>query len=134
VQGVSSPLSAIFPRMDLGRLDVCLRVKDARSSRTFYESLGFRRVEGEDAKGWAVVVNGVARIGLFEAAHMGADAFSLNFRGANMATIAAHLQLQGYSPEGEAVIRPDGTGSINLRDPDGHLIFFDTAPGETKKT
>jgi len=56
--------------MDLGWLDVCLRFEDVRVSREFYEGLGFRLVEGADKEGWAVVVNGDARIGLFARQYM----------------------------------------------------------------
>jgi lactoylglutathione lyase len=117
--------------MDLGWLDVCLRVANVQRSRAFYEGLGFRRVEGEDDEGWAVVVNGNARIGLFEASFMN-DAYSLNFRGGNMQANVSELKNRGYGFESEPVVKPDGSGSARLRDPDGNLVFLDCAPGEVK--
>jgi hypothetical protein len=94
--------------------------------------LGFRKVEGEEDAGWAVVTNGDLRLGLFEAQHMGENQVCLNFRGGDVFTIAQTLAENGYSfasgPNGSA----DGGASASLRDPDGHLIFFDTAPGEKK--
>lgn len=118
--------------MDLGWCDVCLRVASAKASREFYEKLGFRRVEGEDSEGWAVVTNGDQRLGLYEAKHMGADAVTINFRGGNVPEICRALEAQGI------VFADDSSQhkhewSRTLRDPDGYNIFFDTAPGETKK-
>lgn len=119
--------------MNLGWLDVCLRVQDARISREFYEKLGFHRVEGDDAEGWAVMVCGESRIGLYEAKHMEGDPFSLNFRGGDVAANATELESKGLSLEGSLFVSHQGGASARLRDPDGHMIFLDTAPGETKK-
>ena len=119
--------------MELGWLDVCLRVKDVSASRRFYEGLGFRRVEGDDAEGWAVVVNGDARIGLFSPRYMTDSAFSLNFRGGDVSAIAAELRKRGYQFSSGPSIGAEGGASATLKDPDGHVIFFDSAPGETKK-
>ena len=119
--------------MELGWLDVCLRVENVRISRTFYQELGFRRVEGEDEEGWAVVVNGEARLGLFEPKYM-SQQVTLNFRGGDVGAITSELSRRGFEFVEEPKSSPDGSGSAVLRDPDGHTIFFDTAPGETKKT
>ena len=120
--------------MDLGWLDVCLRVADVAVSRAYYEGLGFRPVEGDDAQGWAVMVNGEARIGLYEAVHMEGDAFSLNFRGGDVVAIAADLKAKGYAFHKDLHLSNQGGASARLMDPDGHAIFFDCAPGESKKT
>ncbi len=119
--------------MNLGWLDVCLRVANAQLSREYYEGLGFHRVEGDDAEGWAVVVNGEARIGLYEAAHMEGDPFCLNFRGGDVPAIAEALAGQGYSLSKELHVSAQGGASAKLKDPDGHALFFDCAPGETRK-
>ena len=120
--------------MNLGWLDVCLRVADVATSRKFYEGLGFKRVEGDDDEGWAVVVNGESRLGLFSATFMGEDAFSLNFRGGDVIANGAALAAAGYTFESEPAPGKFGGGSAKLRDPDGNLIFLDTAPNETKLT
>jgi catechol 2,3-dioxygenase-like lactoylglutathione lyase family enzyme len=110
--------------MELGQLDVCIRIRDVPASRSFYEKLGFKRVEGNDEEGWCVMLNGGARIGLFEEQFMGADAMSLNFRGGNVHEIAAELGKRGLEFDGP--VRTSAAGaSARLRDPDGHLIFFD---------
>jgi catechol 2,3-dioxygenase-like lactoylglutathione lyase family enzyme len=115
--------------MKLGRLDLCLRVSSAAKSRAFYEGLGFEHVEGNEEQGWAVVANDEVRLGLFEAKFMDDDAVSLNFRGAHIGNLSADLQAKGYKFASEPKFQEDGTGSARLRDPDGHMIFFDT--GET---
>jgi catechol 2,3-dioxygenase-like lactoylglutathione lyase family enzyme len=118
--------------MDLGWCDVCLRVKSAASSRSFYEGLGFRRVEGDDESGWAVMTNDDLRLGLYEAQFMGENAVSLNFRGGDVFTISQRLSEAGYTFASGPKGTPDGAGSASLRDPDGTLVFFDSAPGERK--
>jgi catechol 2,3-dioxygenase-like lactoylglutathione lyase family enzyme len=116
--------------MELGKLDVCLRVADARRSLEFYSGLGFKQVEGDTEEGWVVVANGFARIGLFESKFMGDTPFYLNFRGGHVTNLTRELTASGNSFEGEPKLRDNGCGSARLRDPDGHLIFLDTAPGE----
>ena len=83
--------------MNLGWLDVCLRIENVARSRQFYEGMGFTRVEGDDAEGWAVVVQGESRIGLFEPQFMGDQQFSLNFRGGDVLANSAELEAKGYS-------------------------------------
>lgn len=120
--------------MDLGWLDVCLRVTKVRDSREFYEGLGLHRVAGDDDEGWAVMVQGEARIGLYEAPHMEGDPLCLSFRGGDVAAIARDLEARGYEFASPLFVSPQGGASAKLRDPDGHMIFFDCAPGETKKS
>lgn len=119
--------------MDLGWFDVCLKVKSAKTSREFYEKLGFHQVEGKDEEGWAVVTNGEARLGLYEEQHVGKDALTLNFRGGDVMANAKALQEKGLEFEMGPKEGKKGGGSAILRDPDGFSIFLDTAPGETKK-
>ena len=120
--------------IDFGWLDVCLAVNDVRVSREFYEGLGFRKVEGEDTEGWAVVVRADARIGLYSREHMAEIPFSLNFRGGDIGAITTELKDRGYRFDKESIVRSKGSGSAVLKDPDGHVLFFDTAAGELKKT
>lgn len=120
--------------MDLGWLDVCLAVQDVRVSRPFYEGLGFHRVEGDDAEGWAIMVGGESRIGLYEPQHMEGDKVCLNFRGGDVPALAAALRDQGYRFAKDVHGSNQGGFSARLLDPDGHSIFLDAAPGETKKT
>ena len=123
----------ILRSMNVGRCDVCLRVTSAAASRRFYETLGFRSVEGSDEEGWCVVTNGDLRLGLFEGQFMGEVPVSLNFRGGNIGAIVTELATCGHTFVSDPKVYQDGTGSARLTDPDGHLIFFDTAPGELEK-
>src|SRR4051794_22239295 len=117
--------------MELGWCDVCLRVKSATTSRAFYGDLGFQRVEGSDEEGWAVVSNGSLRLGLFEPQFMSSP-ISLNFRGGDVAAIAAELASYGHTFDSGPKFAINGGVSASMHDPDGHQIFFDTAPGEVK--
>ena len=122
------------PVMQLGWLDVCLRVAQVGVSREFYEKLGFRRVEGDDSEGWAVMVHEESRIGLYEHEHLGDGAFCLNFRGGDVAGVASALKAQDISFVSELKVTPEGGASATFKDPDGHVIFLDSAAGEIKKT
>ena len=93
--------------MDLGWLDVCLRVSAVASSRAFYEGLGFRAVEGSDEDGWAVVVQGDSRIGLYEPRFMESSPFSLNFRGSNLALLVPDLEGKGYQFDDGVAVSED---------------------------
>jgi len=115
--------------MDIGQCDFCLRVNSVTVSRNFYEDLGFRRVEGDDEEGWAVVVNNTTRLGLFEAQYMEAP-FTLNFRGGNIEKIATALTAKGHTFVKPPRLLENGSGSTTLVDPDGNRLFFDTAPGD----
>jgi catechol 2,3-dioxygenase-like lactoylglutathione lyase family enzyme len=119
--------------MNLGWCDVCLAVKNVTRSRAFYEKLGFRRVEGSDSGGWAVMVCESLRLGLFEKQYMGSDTFSLNFRGGDVAANVEEMRQHGLDIESGPTTSESGGCSARLRDPDGYLLFLDTAPGETKK-
>ena len=116
--------------MDLGWLDVCLRVRDFAASQKFYEALGFRLVEGEPERGWGVFVRDQARIGLFVEEFMRDDRFSLNFRGGCIPKVLEHLATQNVHPTAAPVVVGERAGSLKFRDPDGNLIFIDSAPGE----
>lgn len=118
--------------MELGWLDVCLRVREFGRSREFYERLGFRMVERIPEDGWGVFVRESARIGLYSELYMGSDGHSLNFRGGNVSEVYEQLGLLGVDIQ-ESKVRPgERSGSIKLRDPDGNLIFIDSAPGEVR--
>ncbi len=118
--------------MNLGWCDVCLQVKNAANARTFYEDLGFRRVEGDDTEGWAVMSNGDQRLGLFEPQFQ-SEPISLNFRGGDVLSVAEAIAEKGYTLESGPKQGKNGGASATLRDPDGHLIFLDCALGETKR-
>jgi catechol 2,3-dioxygenase-like lactoylglutathione lyase family enzyme len=117
--------------VDLGWLDVCLRVRDFAASQRFYEALGFRLVEGEPERGWGVFARESSRIGLFIEEYMAEDRFSLNFRGGCIPKVLEHLATQKIHPTAAPVLVGECAGSVKFRDPDGNLIFIDSAPDET---
>lgn len=110
--------------MHLGHLDICLSVRDLGRSREFYEALGFATVDGSMDLGYLIVAKDQTRIGLYR--HD--EPNMLNFRGADITKLAAHLASRGLpvpAPDHEA----DGSAGFSLRDPDGNLIYFNTLPG-----
>lgn len=119
--------------MELGWCDICLKVASAKASREFYEKLGFRRVEGEDIEGWAVMTNGDLRLGLYQPEHVGEDSLTINFRGGDVVANCEALKALGVGPIDGPRVSTQGGASATFRDPDGNNIFLDTAPGETKK-
>lgn len=121
--------------MELGWCDLCLNVENVTVSREFYEGIGFRKVEGNDEEGWAVMVNGETRIGLYQQERMGEGDFCINFRGGPVGTIVKDLEAKGYEFEPEYKIQDDGPyGTAFLKDPDGYVLMFDHEKGETKKS
>jgi lactoylglutathione lyase len=119
--------------VDIGWCDGCIAVSSAEASRSFYENLGFHQVEGDEAEGWVVVTNDDMRLGLFERRYMGGNPFTLNFRGGDVFAISGALKDKGVELKSGPTRAANGGCSATLNDPDGHIIFFDTAPGETKK-
>lgn len=113
--------------MKLGWCDVCLNVQDLAASRTFYEKLGLRAVEGNAEDGYWVMANASARVGIYTGAFEG---FMLNFRGGDVMANAKALQANGITFESGPTAVEGGGGSASLRDPDGNIIFLDTHPDE----
>ncbi|MDE0225874.1 MAG: VOC family protein [Gammaproteobacteria bacterium] len=119
--------------MELGAFSVSLAVKDLQAARAFYEKLGFCRTGG-DGKGYLIMDNGGATIGLFQGMFEG-----------NILTFNPGLRQDGSPLEEFTDIReireslvaggidlttdtdPDGTGPahVTLRDPDGNAILID---------
>jgi len=118
--------------VNLGWCDICLKVANAQVSREFYAKLGFRRVEGKDTEGWAVVTNGDLRLGLYQPEHVGDDSLTINFRGGDVVANCRELEEKGIGPIDGPRVSTQGGASATFRDPDGNSIFLDTAPGEVK--
>jgi len=57
----------------------------------------------------------------------------LNFRGGNITKLIEEFDNLGIPFESVPVFNDDGSGSAFLRDPDGNLLFFDTAPEELEE-
>ncbi len=119
--------------MELGAFSVSLAVRDLQAARAFYEKLGFSHTGG-DGKGYLIMVNGGATVGLFQGMFEG-----------NILTFNPGLRQDGSPLEEFTDVReireslvaggidlttdtdPDGTGPAHVafRDPDGNAILID---------
>lgn len=111
--------------MHLGHLDICFSVKDIDQSFTFYKGLGFEQVDGNPKQGWVVLAKDATRIGLYS--HN--EPNMLNFRGSNLNDVVAYLRSNGMPDVPDPEIESDGSAGFTLTDPDGNLIYFNTADG-----
>lgn len=113
--------------MFLGNFELCLNVADVRRALEFYETLGFKRVGGNIADGWAIIENNNCRVGLYQG-HI--DSNLLNFRGGDVFAIGAELKKRGLEFTQDAYREADGSAGAILKDPDGNVIYFNTFPEE----
>ena len=107
--------------------EVCLNVRDLEATTRFYETLGFAGVGGVTEEGWRVLAHGNLRLALFRG-HIREPI--LNLRGADVFALARELEGRGLVLEGGPEIEPDGSAGATLRDPEGRLVYLNTAPGE----
>ena len=113
--------------MDLGRFELCLKVKDLQRSIDFYSKLGFRLVSSNLSSGWATLEYSNLVIALYQG-HI--DQNLLNFRGGDVFTIAAQIKQKGLKFKSDATIEEDGSAGAIIEDPDGNVIYFNTHPEE----
>jgi len=111
--------------MHLGHLDICLSVRDINRSLNFYRGLGFTIVSGDPEGGYTIVAKDQTRIGLYE--HD--EPNMLNFRGANLDDVADYLRSNGLRDTPQPKVESDGSTGFTMSDPDGNLIYFNTAAG-----
>ena len=107
--------------MELGTFSVSLAVQDLKASRTFYETLGFASIGGDEAQGWIILTNGSAKIGLFQGMF---EENILTFNPADVRAIQADLKEKGVGLVREAG-DGDGPAHVVLTDPDGNTILLD---------
>jgi catechol 2,3-dioxygenase-like lactoylglutathione lyase family enzyme len=120
--------------MRLGNFSVSLAAKDISASRAFYETLGFRAIGGDAAKGWLILQNETCIIGLFQGMF---EKNTLTFnpgwdRACNtlgefddVRDIQASVEGQGLSLVTRADESSTGPASVLLVDPDGNPILID---------
>lgn len=117
----------------LGRLDLCIDIKNVKISYEFYKNMGYEMVEGNLEEGWGVMEIGNLRLGLYEGMSK-YDEFgnkiSLNFRGGNVKMITEEILEHGYSFYKNYKEGKEAGGNSSVYDPNGLSIFFDTAPKE----
>lgn len=120
--------------MELGAFSVSLTVSNIRTSREFYEKLGFLAIGGDVADKWLIMKNGSTVIGLFEGMFerntltfnpgWSADAQPLDAF-TDIREIQAKLKEQGIEVASEADEFGTGPASLMILDPDGNPILID---------
>lgn len=108
--------------MELGTFSVSLAVKDIAASRKFYETLGFKAIDGNQDENWLIMKSGDSTvIGLFQGMF---EQNLMTFNPKDVRAIQAHLKQNGVSLIQEAEAG-EGPAHIILTDPDGNPIMFD---------
>lgn len=120
--------------MKLGAFSISLSVKDLKTSKAFYEKLGFNAFAGSVDENYIIMKNENALIGLFQGMFSGNiltfnpgwdyDAKNLdNFD--DIRQIQKQLKLSGLQLTSEADESTEGPASLILQDPDGNVILLD---------
>ena len=120
--------------MKLGAFSVSLTVKDIKASQQFYENLGFAVFAGDIERGYLILKNGNALIGIFQGMF---DKNILTFNpgwdeSANqlesfddVRDIQRQLKEKGVAIENEADEQSSGPASFIVVDPDGNPVLVD---------
>lgn len=120
--------------MKPGAFSVSLNVKDLKTSKEFYENLGFMVFGGDLKKNYLIMKNGNALIGLF---HGMFEKTILTFNPGwdenakkidkfdDVREIQKSLKSKGVKLLTEADEKTTGPASLMLTDPDGNQILFD---------
>ena len=120
--------------MKLGAFSISLSVKDLKTSKEFYEKLGFNAFAGSMEQNYLIMKNDNALIGLFQGMFQGniltfnpgwdEDANNLdNFD--DIRKIQKQLKSSGLTLTLEADEKTEGPASLMLNDPDGNVILLD---------
>jgi len=119
--------------MTIGAFSISLAVKDIEASKTFYETLGFTTMGGDQDQGWLILKNGPNIIGVFQ------GMFEKNMLTFNPGwdqdanplerfedVRALQKRLSDAGIETGAPIESDkGPASFTLTDPDGNPVLID---------
>jgi len=120
--------------MKLGAFSISLSVKDLKTSKEFYEKLGFTAFAGSMEQNYLIMKNDNALIGLFQGMFNGniltfnpgwdenaanVDSFD------DIRIIQKHLKDSGLTLSSEADGNTTGPASLMLTDPDGNVILLD---------
>lgn len=120
--------------MKLGAFSISLSVKDLKTSKEFYEKLGFNAFAGSMEQNYLIMKNDNALIGLFQGMFQGniltfnpgwdENASNVeNFE--DIRKIQKQLKDSGLSLTSEADEKTEGPASLMLTDPDGNVILLD---------
>lgn len=120
--------------MNLGAFSISLNVKDLKTSRDFYEKLGFSVFGGALDKNYLIMKNGNALVGLFQGMfenniltfNPGWDENAQKLKQFDdIRSIQKKLKEEGVSLVTEADESSSGPGSFVVMDPDGNTILVD---------
>ena len=122
--------------MQLGVFSLSLTVKDIKTSKEFYQALGFEVFHGDESQGWLIMKHPSCTIGLFQGMfernmltfNPGWDANAQPIAGAtDIRELQKALKAKGIELDTEiaADSGDSGPASITLRDPDGNPILLD---------
>lgn len=120
--------------MKLGAFSISLSVKDLKTSKEFYEKLGFNVFAGSMKQNYLIMKNENALIGLFQGMFQGniltfnpgwdENANNLeNFD--DIRVIQKQLKASGLELSSEADESTKGPASLMTTDPDGNVILLD---------
>lgn len=120
--------------MELGAFSVSLNVKDLKTSKSFYEKLGFQVFGGDMAQNWLIMKNGDHVIGLFQGMfekniltfNPGWDQNSNTLDSfTDVRELQKELKARDVKFEHEADESTTGPASFIVVDPDGNPILVD---------
>ena len=120
--------------MELGAFSISLAVKDIKTSKAFYEKLGFKVVLGDISQNWLILRNGEHTIGLFQGMfeknmltfNPGWDSHAQKLDTFTDAReVQRQLKAQGVALISEADETTTGPTSFMIMDPDGNPILVD---------
>jgi catechol 2,3-dioxygenase-like lactoylglutathione lyase family enzyme len=120
--------------MKLGAFSISLSVKDIKTSKQFYENLGFSVYAGDITRNYLIMKNGNSLIGLFQGMFQN-NILTFNpgwDENANkvepfddVREIQKQLKNKGITLTTEADDTTSGPASFFVTDPDGNAILFD---------
>jgi catechol 2,3-dioxygenase-like lactoylglutathione lyase family enzyme len=108
--------------MELGSFSVSLAVNDIKTSRTFYENLGFEVIDGDEAQNWLMLSSDSSKIGLFQGIF---EKNTLTFHPQDVRSIQRNLKSKNVKLDLEADESTPGPAYIALTDPDSNPILLD---------
>lgn len=120
--------------MQLGNFSVSLNVKDLQVSKSFYVTLGFEPIGGDDEQGWTILRNGDCTISLFQGMlKKNTLTFNPGWNAqcellddfTDVRDLQRELKKQGMALASEADESSTGPASFMINDPDGNPILVD---------
>lgn len=120
--------------MKLGAFSISLNVKDLKTSKEFYEKLGFKAFAGSMEHNYIIMKNENALIGLFQGMFQGNiltfnpgwDENANNLESfEDIRKIQQALKTSGLTLTSEADEKTEGPASLMITDPDGNMILLD---------